>query len=377
MSIKPIEIWICWLLALSGVLSYEDRRPSTEAASIAGHKVVKVYDMNMAEWRRSWPSHVLPDWAGKICIAYAQGGITLFDRATEKIIADLGGNGSEKFDPASNLYAGKDGLLWYLSHGTIRTVLRYNGEWIEAAVPEDGALGPPSGLFQDQDRNLWFMTRRHGLVYHNGHAFSGPMKPGADVESSYRALLFPGYAADKQPQVVPLEGESRAVSESGQGFRAADGLIWLSASRAVVTFDQRAGSWKIIRLPPGLPGFPSLCEGRRGTVWFCGPIGQLATYDRAEGRWSMIDLLGHLPASNSDDSMTLPHLVHGIYLDRSGTIMIPTNRGLVTFNPELNKWESFTSTNSALPDSYLTGITEDAEGRIWLTERSGIVVLDP
>jgi hypothetical protein len=59
------------------------------------------------------------------------------------------------------------------------------------------------------------------------------------------------------------------------------------------------------------------------------------------------------------------------------TYMVPTNRGLVTFNPELNKWESFTSTNSALPDSYLTGITEDAGGRIWLTERSGIVVLDP
>jgi hypothetical protein len=57
--------------------------------------------------------------------------------------------------------------------------------------------------------------------------------------------------------------------------------------------------------------------------------------------------------------------------------MFATSRGLVTFNPELNKWESFTSTNIPLPDSYLTGLTVDAGGRIWLMGRSGIVVLDP
>src|SRR5262249_16639744 len=270
--------------------------------------------------------YVLPDWAGKIWIAYAGGGIIAFDRTTERITDVLGGAGLPQFAASSRLYVGRDGAAWLLSHTGIRTIRSDRGQWIEARVPGAELIGPAFSVFQDRDRKLWFATRR-GLVYHDGQRFSNPLKPPPEVESTYRALQFPGFAQRNQPVLMPLEGESRAVSEAGAGLQDADGRIWLPAARAVVTLDVRPNKWEVLELPTGFPGCDLLCEGKHGIMWFAGSSGQLAAYERGRRRWSMVDLLTHVPSAQPDDILSQALLVNGIHLDSSGTMMVATSRG--------------------------------------------------
>src|SRR5262249_2216413 len=149
-STSPIGIWMCWLLAFLGTTSYQSWRSTAQTGSIAGHKVLRIYDMNTAEWPMNMPRYVLPDWAGKIWIAYAGGGIIAFDRTTERITDVLGGAGLPQFAASSRLYVGRDGAAWLLSHTGIRTIRSDRGQWIEAPVPGAELIGPAFSVFQDR-----------------------------------------------------------------------------------------------------------------------------------------------------------------------------------------------------------------------------------
>ena len=56
--------------------------------------------------------------------------------------------------------------------------------------------------------------------------------------------------------------------------------------------------------------------------------------------------------------------------------MFGSHEGLFTLNEAEKKWELATSENSGLPTDWVTSISEDKLGRIWIGTSNGVVILD-
>jgi ligand-binding sensor domain-containing protein len=340
------------------------------AKYVAGHRVLKIYNPNVEGWPMSFPSNLLPEPKGTCWINFGAG-VLVLDETTHTVRKVVAANRiSRGLEVVGRMYLGKDGYVWFLTHSSVG-VMGFTGampaETSDERIPRQGYI---YYLFADRTRNLW-LTAKQGLIMYDGQRFSEPLHPPADLETAYRSLPYGAGA------VTPEEGTFRSLIEVGAAMQAADSSIFLVAARAVIRLTQPANTWELLPRPKRMYCCDMLREDGLGRMWLAGTSGEVAVYDRAKASWSEIDLLAHIPSGKRDDFMGAVTLLRGIYEDRMGKMMFATTRGLVTFAERSNLWEAFTSDNSGLPDDYLTSITEGPDGRIWITERSGIVVLAP
>jgi ligand-binding sensor domain-containing protein len=136
----------------------------------------------------------------------------------------------------------------------------------------------------------------------------------------------------------------------------------------------RKDEWKYFTDGPENFSSP-IYEDRKGRIWIARAHGNVCVYDKTLDIWTSYNLIDHLPATaNKKDFADLR--TAAIYQDRLGRLMFGGNRGLFIFDEAENRWELLTSKNSSLPHDWITSISEDKSGRIWIGAYHGVVIVE-
>lgn len=116
----------------------------------------------------------------------------------------------------------------------------------------------------------------------------------------------------------------------------------------------------------------ALMEDRLGRIWVGGYNGIIAVYNLEKDTWKMVTPECSFLNCNGK------HDVRQIFEDSRGKVWVVTNgHGLLRFDPEKGRWDSFTTLNSALNDNYALTILEDDNYRFWVGTYNGACLLDP
>jgi ligand-binding sensor domain-containing protein len=202
-------------------------------------------------------------------------------------------------------------------------------------------------------------------------------------------IIYDGQTWTRRIELSKAIGDANPVTVNA-GYQDSDGYIWLArGSRGVIRLDERSMEWKkynpmqvnVSYVHDGLDdlreaggtGVSCIYEDRNGRLWFAASDGRVYVHDGPS--WSSYNLVEHV-AAKRERAPAMPSLhVSAIYQDSSGQMMFATDRGLVTFRENENKWSVLTSKNSGLPADLVYTIMEDKVGRIWLGTK-GVLVLE-
>lgn len=210
-------------------------------------------------------------------------------------------------------------------------------------------------FFPGRSEKLWCLlreldSRNNSLMLYDGQKWTGPFAPQTS-------------SGDRIP--------SRAA-HANIGFQDSEGFVWLPGIK-VVRFDPNNNEWKSYPKAPNILA-NSIYEDRKGRIWLGGSHSDVCVYDKALGAWTKYKLVDHLPRlADKNDAARL--VIETIYQDQAGQMMFGTRLGLFTFGEAENKWELVTSRNSGLPTDWVTCISEDRSGRVWIGTSHGVVVL--
>jgi ligand-binding sensor domain-containing protein len=140
---------------------------------------------------------------------------------------------------------------------------------------------------------------------------------------------------------------------------------------SVRRFDERRSELKkypqIEQRPPVL-----LYEDKRGRIWVGDHAGELMVYDKTTNSCVQYNLADKIIHKNHNKGLF--HL-STIYQDKQGQMLFGLNRGLLSYKEAQQKWKLLSLREIGLDDD-IEHILEDKTGRIWITSRSGIAVLE-
>jgi len=168
------------------------------------------------------------------------------------------------------------------------------------------------------------------------------------------------------------------------GCEDKDGGIWLGVNFEVWTLDRKNLKWTKWDKPPVLDSVHRTYEDRHGRLWFAGSEDFVAICDKDMNSTATYKFTDYLPSSAKVTNRILaPFLmnptfsINSMYQDKSGQIMIATNRGLLVVANDEKRWSFVNLENTVLQSNLITTLFEDSAGRIWLGSSGGIVVLKP
>lgn len=259
----------------------------------------------------------------------------------------------------------RQGFLWV---GATNGLFRYDGWRFREFDVRDGLPSRSiNGVHEDRWGRLW-IAAKFGLAHFDGERFV-PVNFGFPVQILGRQPI----ASDNAGRLyvatttglaigVPANnavykfhllrpGISAAANSVRSVYVASDQTVWFGAGHAL--YRMRAGEADSLAEVPGLPPerWDAIISDPRGNVWvrssrllFVRPAGEA----RFEARDQGLPPAGHAGA---------------LALDRSGALLVPTDRGLAVL--EAGQWRMI-STNNGLPSDAVTSAFEDREGSLWI-----------
>lgn len=205
-------------------------------------------------------------------------------------------------------------------------------------------------VMHDSRGFLWFGTR-DGLSRFDGQKFT-----------TYRV----GRAAS--PSITQIierrRGDYMVVTQTGDLYR------FDSQTPAPSDADNdEAFTLHAELLAENLPGL--LYEDRAGRLWMAGGTSGLFMLDESEGRPKLAPVDLRL-SGDAGEAQNISHVLEG----RDGSLWLVTGSGLVRRAPD-GRVALHRMTSGSPMSPFLTGIFEDADGRIWAGSRRGFYVLRP
>ncbi len=160
-------------------------------------------------------------------------------------------------------------------------------------------------------------------------------------------------------------------------FEDSRGIIWVGTlNNGLNAYDRETGKFRRFQNNETDPSsishnkIWSMFEDSRGVFWVGTHGFGLNKYDRARGNFT------RYVNDPSDDSSISDNFINVITQDQKGTLWVGTINGLNKFNPELETFTRYTTSNG-LPNNVIYGIIEDYRGHLWLSTNSGIADFDP
>lgn len=200
---------------------------------------------------------------------------------------------------------------------------------------------------------LWFGTR-DGLSRFDGQKFTN-YRVGRDASPSITQII------------ERRSGDYMVVTQTGGLYRFDSRT---PASSAADADNDEALTLHAELLAENLPGL--LYEDRAGRLWMAGGTSGMFRLDESGGRLKLVPIDVRLPGVSEDAVLTVSRMMEA----RDGSLWMSTGAGLVRRAPDGRLALHRLSSGSPM-NAYLTGICEDADGRIWVGSRRGFYVLRP
>ncbi|HET9910809.1 MAG TPA: two-component regulator propeller domain-containing protein [Anaerolineales bacterium] len=235
--------------------------------------------------------------------------------------------------PNNYLYAGAvcpDGQL-AIAH--INGVALFDGKDFRE-IPETSAYSSPEGIACDANGGIWVAHFQGVSHYSNGQ--------------------WTTYGSDKL-----ASGES--ANELVYDVEAApDGKIWVVTSRSVAMFAD--GQWTVFQEGQGFNGsrfFNALAVDAKGRPWVAHSSG-MEVFENST--WQSIE----------KNDYTTPE---SLAVDAKGQVWFGTlTNGVYLFDG--NTWTNHDRASGVLPSDYITSISGDNSGRVWLGTSYGLAAFD-
>lgn len=148
-----------------------------------------------------------------------------------------------------------------------------------------------------------------------------------------------------------------------------EGLWWFALGGGIRRFDDQKKEWKMF---PQIPMAVDIFEDKLGRLWF-GDTFSVSVYNKTSDSIREFRFSDHF--SDADCGDAYPGL-NCIYQDKRGQMLFGHGCGLVRYDEAKEKWDLVSLADIGLANE-VEDIVDDRDGRIWISTRSGLVVLDP
>lgn len=342
--------------------------------------IEKIQDKDGKEIRLEGAISILPDRSNKIWISTPLG-VYLYNEKT-----DLWTIIQASTQPSAllwaEIYQSHDSRIWlrskitggvkYVNENTLQEDKRLSGHFVQA-------------IFNGTGGKLWFVLENEIIYYEDG-TWSSPIYLPDKIQRDYaqrpqKTVSIHPLAIEKYLKAQRKDNASQDTAsmfsfvDIKAGLQDRDGGIWLGGLRAILRLDFANKDWKILSIPEKLAGIYHIYEDRKNGMWFSDKFRNVAFCDKENKDCYSYTLFYPTIKDYQQDLMNFI-AIHTVYQDRQGRMMFATSQGLITLLREKDKWETFTSHNSALQDNEVTTVTEDNQGRIWIGTIGGILVLE-
>ena len=254
---------------------------------------------------------------GKVWLGTMGGGINIFDPQSKHF--------EHPKSPASNLQLNVRSILedsrkkiWISTEdGLYRTDSKFNKtEYLTSKTSQPSSLQNKSiyCMLEDRDGNLWFGTWNNGLY----------MLPKSEASKARIEDMVP------ISFLFPLPGQCKL----------------------------------------GVEAIPSLMQDSKGRIWV-GSLSGLYLYDQNNKRFVFY--------SNNPKAKKLEHnyAVSALFEDRDHTIWVGSfGQGIGKFDPEQSTF-SYYAEKDGLVNGTISGITQDKQGKLWVSSIRGLSKIDP
>nr|WP_181716104.1 hypothetical protein [Flavobacterium sp.]QJS06628.1 two-component system sensor histidine kinase/response regulator [Flavobacterium sp.] len=115
-------------------------------------------------------------------------------------------------------------------------------------------------------------------------------------------------------------------------------------------------------------------EDKKGNLWF-----DLYNDKSEEAGIYVLDLQGKWTRiSHPNPKMFSENAINDFYLDEESNLLWITLNGVgvLSYDTNLKKWETYTNENSNVPSIHCERITKDKDGSIWIATYAGIIMLN-
>jgi ligand-binding sensor domain-containing protein len=205
-------------------------------------------------------------------------------------------------------------------------------------------------MFRGRDGLLWFW-RDSELTSYDGRAWSRPIR-----------------LVDTFGKATP--GNSWAI-RAGLEDRA--GRIWLQTGYGLVMSDADHRAWTRradIDKAVQLPGYDKFHQDRLSRFWFIRSM-TAVVYDPSDRKTTRYNSPHEMPGMEDQ-----ARSITTVFADNGGRLLFGLDSGLLSLTPGDPKWEFCDLWPFELGD-WISTLTEDSSGRIWITASLGVIVLEP
>jgi len=298
----------------------------------------------------------------------------------------------------------QQGVVWLISKHGLRLIDPDTGASHLLAVGTTPGMLPASGgqymLLGDNQRGMWVASNGQGVMRASlrpqlfRHWTPPPDQDGLPVNPHVRALWRDERPAgsdwtlwfstfDKTNWRLQLSPDGQVVSAKSyplpvnaawdeRGGYARDGQdrLWFGSAAQLWSFDEEAQAFQPVpvRWPASLqrPMIGGLHRDAAGTLWLYGNFGMGRQTGDGPSDWDFHPLPESATAGLPED-----FYIDRLHVGSDGRWWIPSERGLLVFDPEGRDWLHADSRNSALATNWVQGIRESPAGRYWLGLRNG------
>ncbi|HET6912779.1 MAG TPA: EAL domain-containing protein [Rhodanobacteraceae bacterium] len=376
---------------------------------------------------RTGVTHIVEDRAGRIWLSLSDSGLLRLDGHGHGLVvpqpqSDIAG--SLPGGSIASLFVDRSGLLWVgtLAHGVAWT--DPDGAAFHTIVnlapgAQDSGANHLRTFYEAPDGTLWLGAVGAALIHYD--PVSGSFENFGDVLAQ---AVAPQPAHGKLASAAAPAVESRVPLRVYNILPGDHGTLLVASSRGLLTFDPKARSASVLKLPgedssiSTAPDIRALLRARNGDLW-------VSQYEDGVLHYRDGKLLEHYRAGAGDDALA-SNMVLNLVEGRNGRIWAGTVDGLSLIDPATQKVRSFHEqpgradslsghavanvmigrdatvwvgtlsgmdrllwiddagahfrrygTRQGLPDSTIYCMLEDAHGNVWFSTNLGIGRLNP
>lgn len=153
---------------------------------------------------------------------------------------------------------------------------------------------------------------------------------------------------------IELEADARKHGLPSTVLVAEDGAVWTSFDGSHRFAVYRHGALRLLDAPPAPNRIVQLVQGADGAIWALTASFNAEVLRYQDGRWTTFDADDGLPRSNSSNMLVAA----------DGAVWVACSTGLARLAPGASRFEIWRETPPGM-------LSQDPDGRIWLTEDRG------